>query len=425
MQTAVTTFQRRTENGSLQNVELHAQLHYGDASYFDHYNSRQFNADKTAVLYELLVDEHLLDFRQGTRRLLPIVGKSPVSASPIDQATALQYGWSCQVDGINYSLPGWIHADLTRQEFLHRLRQQQEKGAVRERNVPLWQLASPSTSPLPLPGAAAEAATALLVGPPVFGPSATSNRRLFTNLFLPGDSLVSALRAALWWTVPSPEISVLLLDWSSLLMSDFSGKKRDVGGGLFAPVTGPLVQALTSGRFDLIRQLTFGQAVVAGAAAQQVREKNNDDLLVTQRNDHALQVLKEQLGKKQQNVALLYGCNHCPDLHVKLQAEGFAPLKTEWRTAWSVALSNQGAATDQTTRTALVSLFVLLPLYFVVGGMDWISTLRDVAEAADTTDFVTAAADASLYLVRHVLLYVGLSRFLIDWEKGDWGLWKD
>jgi hypothetical protein len=56
MQKAVTTFQR---NDTI--VELHAQLHFGTAEYFEYYNSGSFNAQRDAMLYELLTDDTLLE----------------------------------------------------------------------------------------------------------------------------------------------------------------------------------------------------------------------------------------------------------------------------------------------------------------------------------------------------------------------------
>jgi hypothetical protein len=138
MQTAVTTFQRtRTDrtisagtstsgtgssgSGYSETIELHAQLHFGEHQYFDAYNARSFNVARDAVLYELLLDEDLLETETdtgedddsrsgvGVRRLLPNRdGSSPVTASPTDQQMALQYGWSCQVNVMDYSQPNWI-----------------------------------------------------------------------------------------------------------------------------------------------------------------------------------------------------------------------------------------------------------------------------------------------------------------------------
>jgi hypothetical protein len=45
-------------------------------------------------------------------------------------------------------------------------------------------------------------------------------RQLFTNLFLPGSTFAFTLRNILWCTVRSPELSIILLDWSSLLQGE-------------------------------------------------------------------------------------------------------------------------------------------------------------------------------------------------------------
>jgi hypothetical protein len=424
MQTAVTTFQRNhIETGSLQQIELHAQLHFGQDSYFNVYNSQAFNEAHNAVLFELLLDEQVLDtetMESGHVRRHLVPGSS-VGASRADQVVAKQYGWSCQVDCIDYSQPNWIHADLTRQEFLQRLDTRQSAAT----DKPLWQAAGGAS--FLIPAAATEFATALFTGPPLLQET-SSSRRLFTNLFLPGSSLASSLRAVLWMTVPAPEVSVLLLDWASLLMN------RGVTG--ISKVSLWIVQSLVTGRFDKVRQLVFGQVVLVAnqsAAAQGKVPSQDWSLLVTERNNHALQVLDETLADDQNSsdcfrLALLYGCSHCPDLHSRLVHRGFVPVCTEYRTAWSVpfAFSNGVGSRMGTTDTKggqevttmqIASILVALPIYFTLGGLDWIGTLQNIVGDAETNS-VTAAVDTLLYLFRHVLLYVGLSKFFLDWDGG-------
>jgi hypothetical protein len=87
----------------------------------------------------------------------------------------------------------------------------------------------------------------------------------------------------------------------------------------------------------------------------------------------------------------------------------------------SATLDNDTAAAGReqgVTRTQTISLVVALTIYFVVGGIDWIATLDDVAQSVSDADAVEAAVDALLYLARHVLLYVGLSKFVLDWDAG-------
>ncbi|KAL7569117.1 hypothetical protein ACA910_016950 [Epithemia clementina (nom. ined.)] len=420
MQTAVTTFVagNSTNMASLEagpnvaapnsRLELHSQLHFGDFDYFDFYNSALFN-DRRTVLYELLLDEKLLaNETRGMKKNFPqrfVTG--PLSASPADKLTAMQYGWSCQVDVIGYDRPNWIHADLTRQELLS-LAQQPHQMTMR----PLWRTVGEPMSVVPAP--AAEAATALLVGPPILDAEYVQ-RRLFSNLFIPGDALAQFLRSILWFTVPSPELSVLLLDWSSLLSNRVTGLSQ---------ITVPVLQAVIAARFDQVKKLMFGQVVIT--SNQIVKGGKRYNLLIQQRNQRALDVLetiqKSHLQDSDNSgtctLALLYGCSHCPDLHKRLiQDYGYRPIKTEWRTAWKIQPQRQkqetGKDADDSTTIGLVVLFLM---YFAVGGFDWIATVGDMAREDSAIDMIVAAA---LYLARHLLLYVGLSKLLLDWETAD------
>ena len=396
LQTAVNTFQKDATV-----VEVHAQLHVGDQAYFDFYNSFEFNYDKTAILYELLVDEELL---QGTQERRYLRRGTTIQAPLADQKLAFQYGWKSQADVINYDLPRWFHADLTRQEFVRLL------DSEHDPSLPLWKQAEQKQSPVP--GAALEAATALVV-PPLFVQASSPNRRIFTNLFLPGDSLATWLRSLLWITVPSPELSILLLDLSSTWF--YFAEKQTTTSSRFSPIGLALLNVLAAGKLNCFRKLVFGQVVVAGhnAAASLDTAGTTSSLLIGKRNDHALGVLEQTLGRNRNkdNVALLYGCNHCPDIHSKLKAEGFVHAGTEWRTAWSVALDEP---LEESNKGIRLFFALLLPVYFVVGGSDWTSTMRDLAEAADAADFVSFFLLGALYMVRHVLLYVCLSKLVLD-----------
>jgi len=107
----------------------------------------------------------------------------------------------------------------------------------------------------------------------------------------------------------------------------------------------------------------------------------------------------------------LYGCSHCPDLHTKLESLGFEATKTEWRTAWSVPI-----VVDVDNKTPnIISILLLLSLYFFVSGMDWIDTLRDIGNAINDKDALIVVINTLLYLGRHVLLYVSLSKFVLEW----------
>lgn len=471
MQTAVTTFEipsslssssqewtacNRTNANS--RVELHAQLHFGDAEYFDYYNSDSFNKHRI-VLYELLLDEGLLE-QETTHLGLVRRIRMPLSASQNDQQTAKQYGWNCQVEIIGYSRENWIHADLTRQEFLSLAEQEESE----QQQTPLWKVAQSKVrnnrvSSFVIPPAAADAATALIVGPPILKSSTTqisrlAQRRLFSNLFLPGSALAQLLRVMLWFTVPSPELSVLLLDWSSLLLTKT--------GPTLSQIALPLLQALSNGRLDQLRRLVFGQVIITGnqleATVSQGGRDDEDrnsaeyDLLIRQRNRRALKTLQqiqqarlvEQaksfiFGDIRYNnnltMAMLYGCSHCFDLHQQLVYNlGYRPIKTEWRTAWTTSptceLTSSSSSEYSTTlngpnsetaaaRITAIGLLVLLPCYFAVGGLDWIATLGSIVaiNGNNLSAWAEVTGETLLYLIRHVVLYMALSKVLLDWDQ--------
>jgi hypothetical protein len=453
LETAVTTFRRINPTSSTaetqeQFVELHAQVHLADADYFAFYNSDEFTQTKSAVLFELLLDDHLLENETSStvscsHHRRRVQESSVLQASNSDQSVARSYGWTCQANAIEYRQPRWYHADLTRQEFLQMLQPQSLDQRSIEGTEPLWKRAttSPLSKMLPfaLPEAALEAATALLIGPPMvlqqpLPMDGVRRRRIFTNLFLPGHVLATWLRYLLWIAVPSPELSVLLIDWSSswsVSSSLFLANGTPPTTSSMSRVSrlaAPLLQALSRGRLDQMRQLVFGQMILAGhqaavLAAADGAGARDDTLLIVQRNHHALAMVEKELalptiaantlvGSK--NVALLFGCNHCPDLHARLIASGFEAAGTSWRTAWTV---NVGPGQGHTGTAGIGLWFVtILSVFLLVSGADWIGTLQEIGRAAQESDFGSAMAIALSYLFRHVLLYVGLSKLVLDGE---------
>jgi len=298
MQTAVTTFRKGD-----QTVELHAQQHYGDADYFRYWNSEdEFNNRQDSVLFELLVDDELLEYKRGNWCVT-----QPIMASSNDQLFAQNLGLQCQASIIDYTNPKWSHADLSRQEFAELVSEKNKEKtntgseSLDYNNTPLWKLASPDSS-----STAAEAVAALMVGPPSLNYSTQNarKRRLFTNLFLPGGQLAFALRAILWMTVPAPELSIILLDWSSLLQG---GSNPSALSEVALPILTSLV------KFDLnqMRRFLFGQVVMSSKSNGSTNGEDDSTswkLLVIDRNDHALNVLNRKLEEENVNsVALLYG----------------------------------------------------------------------------------------------------------------------
>jgi hypothetical protein len=411
MQTKVTTFERGD-----QTVELHAQLHFGDESYFQYWNSNdKFNNKFDRVLFELLIDEDLLEFdeRMGYWQV-----KEQIMASPNDQALAAQYGWKCQASTLDYTHVKWVHADLSRQEFV-KLSKKNDNGS--DGGLPLWKLASPESS-----SAAAEAVAALTIGPPTLSYSTRIlNRRLFTNLFLPGSTFAFALRTVLWFTIPAPELSILLLDWSSLMQG---GSNPNA----LSQVALPILKSLLKFDIPQMRRFLFGQILVASSNNGPDHPRKNKQqqaspwsLLVTERNDHAMKVLQKTLedDRSVKSVALLYGSSHCPDLHKKIVSMGFRPMKAEWRTAWSVRktenVTSSSISRTEENSALFPALAGFLLFYLTIGALDWVDYVRTLANDISASNHADAGLEGGLYLLRHVLLYLGLSKFVIDWKKTD------
>ena len=397
LQTAVTTWQNPTTG---QKVELHAMVHFGDKDYYQEYNKNDASQDQNnrIVLYELLLDDTmLLTSSDGFRRVA-----RPLGASLADQQTAARYNWACQVDVLDYQQPHWRHADWTRGEFQQALQKGRGNNKAAASAEPVWQQVSS-------PSAATEAATALFVGPPTMSDK-DSRRRLFSNLFLPGSSLASALRLALWMTVPAPELSVLLLDWSSTTSS------RNVWQASWSPIVRFLLQALQQARLDVIQRLAFGQVLLTGSRPTTTSTSSSSpnsvaqSLLIQGRNQQALKVLDQTLSQdKDADVALLYGSSHCPDLSQGLRQRGFVFQSTNWRTAWSVELNNNN--NDAPAHLWLIPA----TLYLAASGADWLASWQAVASAGDDPSQILLLAGA--YGVRHVLLYLGISKVVLDWQR--------
>ncbi|KAL7469917.1 hypothetical protein ACHAXS_010166 [Conticribra weissflogii] len=482
VQTAVTTFQKPSAPGEIPiSVDLHAQIHFGDDSYFQHFNDpSNFESLYDKVLYELIVEDAMLSSDPGLRRLIPLEGHvNPIAPTASDRSTAAQYGLKCQVDAIRYCRDNWVHADLTREEFLSRMTPGRPTAPAPSSNAaaaakpPLWALASTTAT---YPGS--EFLTALLrpLAPTNASNSAALTRRLFSHLFLPGDALSGWIRAALWCGVPSPELSIMLVDWSSLSYSygrrrrSGEGVRGTVAGGSVAPISpiaAPVLLSLLTGNWGTARRLVFGQVLVGG---QSNADTSKNGVLIRARNQRAMEVLRTTLetmepleeggdDEPRKRIALLYGAAHCRDLHRRLvEEEGMVPVRTEWRTAFRATAprwgdyfemepfvaTSKGVASGLTasssdlaklgedvmksmsvsTMESVAVGLVVLPLYLLIGGLDWVSTVGDLGSALDGGLYADGLAAVFLYLLRHVALYVAISKFVVDWGGND-GVFED
>jgi hypothetical protein len=321
---------------------------------------------------------------------------------------------------VNYDQPSFVHADLSRQELLAELHMDERTNNNQQ---PIWALAS--TGALQFPGL--ETAMALWrPTAPSLGSSSSSvvERRLFSNLFWAGGGLAAVMRALLWMAVPSPELSVLLLDWSSVM-------PRPTGG--ISPLALPVLECLLTGNLREAQQLVFSQLIQSGQNVH-AHAPDDTDVMVKKRNQKALQVLDQSLTEDGYSKhAILYGAMHCSDLHRQLQNRGFvASGTTDWRTAWSVEVPSFGTGVSlgsggrnripesfaaSSSPSALAVGLVLVPAYLVVGGFDWIDTLHSIATTAlDQHDWAETGLVLVLYMIRHAALYLGLSKFVVEWD---------
>lgn len=88
---------------------------------------------------------------------------------------------------------------------------------------------------------------------------------------------------------------------------------------------------------------------------------------------------------------------------------GYKATKTTWRTAWSVKENEE--------ESFLPAIFGAFGIYLIIGALDWVSLMGDFSQGWIEGEYLDCGAVAGLYLLRHVLLYLGLSKFLVDWTN--------
>ena len=407
------------------------------------------------VFSELIVSDTLLHTKpDGTKVLSPMQEtnpstyttttinsiQNPVSPPPSDEATASSYGLSCQLNVIDYTKDNWIHCDVTREEYLSFLSNNNNKNNNSNGNSidpmkPIWALSSTAMTPI-------QEFTSALIRP--FTPSSFqsslsrfSSMRLFTNLFLPGANLASIFRVLLWILSPSPEVSILLLDWSSIV------NPRPTG--MISPIFAPSMQSLLSGNILNARKLIFAQAVVSGQTAGgkdlNIVKRRNDVALNTITNVLEMNSLMSKDETKRKKYALLYGAMHCQDLQSRFEKLGFTVQQVKWRKAWGVNVPTFGMGENlaslgssnkndvQRRNNSIMSDFVstnsasdiaigivIVPIYLLIGGMDWLVTVNDIAQNVDQSLWLDAGATALFYIIRHLASYLALAKFVVEWD---------
>ena len=103
------------------------------------------------------------------------------------------------------------------------------------------------------------------------------------------------------------------------------------------------------------------------------------------------------------------------DIEEKLTRHlNFTRQDMEWQTAWTMP-----AYTAQ--RQGIVGLLcVALPLlYLGVGAADWSATFGDLSKEIGEMNVPASVGiqEIVLYLLRHMYMYYGLTRWIVEWEK--------
>jgi len=374
LQTCITTFEDSKRNIK---IDLHAQVHFADELYYRYYNNEtEFTSLYDRIHYELIASEKLLALDGNWRKR--IVDRDSLMPPLADQQTALRYNLTCQLDAVNYAQPKWYCSDYTREEFL-RLQQHDQRNAI-----PITNLGGEILTALVRPSTPAQDGL---------------KTRLFSNLFLSGEGLTLFIRSLLWITVPVPELSILLLDWSSLSPRP---------GGI-SPLAEKVLESLLMGDLSMAQKLIFTQMLVSGQA-----NLGSTSLIIGRRNEHAMQVLKKSIDVDGcSRNALIYGALHCKDLQKRLMENGFRSKGTKWRTAWTITTSSSKLRASSN----YFGLFAV-PFLLLVGGLDWLSTWQEIGHAYEIKDFSGAAFSALLYLARHAAIYMSLAKFVIEWDTG-------
>ena len=72
---------------------------------------------------------------------------------------------------------------------------------------------------------------------------------------------------------------------------------------------------------------------------------------------------------------------------------------------------------DDQNSKGLPALSTFLVFYLIIGALDWVGIVGDTSSLVLDANYLDASIEVGAYLVRHVLLYLGLSKFLIDWTN--------
>lgn len=396
-------------------VDLFSMVHIADLDYYQEIQRLCENYD--LVLYELITSEDLVSYAEGDRDASRVRKQltTKVVASRAD-GLAQQYNLSLQLDRLDLLRDNWFIADLSK-EVIDKL--EGERMSLTNNRFLASQI----------------------------GGRGFSERITLRNFFLSDSTFITLLRL-LSWLLPCPEAAILLLDWSRMsprpgglppvLVPMFENL---LAGDLEEARKLAFAQQLLSGLPDAGG---WGGAARSDVEVR-VRARNKEccRVLGSFLQEAKGEAVVEGGDKGPRKVALLYGAYHVADLHERLLRLGLRPSAGDAKThvvpsglvAWSMKRPrprlrpfSMGLASD--SRTALVAAeletsssspstsssaeerssqpsvwvrdtpasrgqeshteslrtlaVVLLPLYLLLGAVDWSLAQSLLAQALST-----------------------------------------
>lgn len=400
LQSATAAFRR--PGGEPLEVSLAATVHVGDASYYQGLQD-ECESSYDCVLFELITAEENL--KQGpwptprdptgerpsstasssassSSSSSPFLPQLAADLTPTEEARDLAgvHGLLAQLDAVDFRRPAWYVADVPKAELV---RMQEAAG---ERPLASSPASSSSTAGVRAKAAAAASSGSL---PPAL------EALLVTARGRAGGGPARQFTRAMCWLVPCPEAHLLLLDWVW-------------GGGRPAPVLGAMLDSLAGGKLEAVRRLAFAQMIVSAQAKGAVGGGADVPVLVSKRNDVAVECLRKAMtAPGVRKIGLLYGGLHMPGLAKKMAELGLEPSTQRWRAVWRVEAPSRSPLTR----------WLALPTLLALDGTDWAATITDAAEYVGRGSVGAALAACALYVVRHGAVYYSLGKWVLEWNK--------
>jgi hypothetical protein len=391
-------------------IALYPILHIAEESYF-HSLKREMQ-DCDVVLFELItsVDNTILQNNATYRRRL----KSEVR-SPKAEAIASQMGFTTQLD-MSLTEENWFIADLSSEDVASL--EGSRKSIVLEK----------------------------------YRRSQVLGRG--TENILPDtiDSIFVALLRRIVWLTPSPEVSLLLIDWSRV---------NPQAGGV-PRVLLPILENIITLNFLEAKKIAFAQQILSGISDSGDfggEAKSDTDVRVLARNEACCQSIKGFVDENRNKnktpsslkIGILFGAYHISDLCKRINLLGFSenfdsPPRT--MTMWSMTYPDIFRGPDQTNfspslkpfRQSLVVVGAFIA-YLSICTLDWWSVINFLVEfgsikqniSTTLADFGANLSDVDqdsvvlavlfefvyllFYIQRHESLRKSVSQYAVDWDR--------